>query len=167
MAESKVARTVAAELTNPAGNGARHNQMRSLILSLLEIALSPRAIFTQFRGMYDEEVTDSEIKEIIKWGLARIGKSSAAPLARPARTLSKEEAITKATAWLNGFEVDEPSLWDASQIRPCDGDDPLQDSILVLEHLYREHELVCINTRCSKVTLDAALSDLISRFSPR
>jgi hypothetical protein len=147
MAESKVAQFVAAELANPAGNGTRHSQMRSLILSLLEIALSPEAIFVQFRQMYDEDVPDSEIKGIIQWGLTRVGKNRTTKKDRQLGTLTKEQAIAKATAWLSGFSADEADLWDASLVRPGDCDEPGQDSILVLEHLYRSHELVCINTR--------------------
>jgi hypothetical protein len=147
MAESKVAQFVAGELANPAGNGARHSQMRSLMLSLLEIALSPEAIFMQFRQMYDEDVPDSEIKDIIKWGLTRVGKNRTTKKDREPRTLTKEQAIAKATAWLSGFNADEADLWDASLVHPGDCDEPGQDSILVLQHLYRAHELVCINTR--------------------
>jgi hypothetical protein len=147
MAESKVAQFVAAELANPAGNGARHDQMRSLILSLLEIALNPEAIFVQFRKMYDEDVPDSEIKDIISWGVARVGKNRTIKKDRPLKTLTKEQAITKTTAWLSGFRADERDLWDASGVRPSDCDEPAHDSILVLEHLYRAHELVCVNTR--------------------
>jgi hypothetical protein len=66
MSESKIAQSVAAELSNPAGSGGRHSQMKTVILSLLEIGLSPRAIFAQFRGMYDLEVEDSEIESIIE-----------------------------------------------------------------------------------------------------
>jgi hypothetical protein len=49
--QSKTAQTVAAALANPAGSGGRHQQMKSLVLSLLEIGLSDKAIFTQFRSM--------------------------------------------------------------------------------------------------------------------
>jgi hypothetical protein len=147
MAESKVARFLAAQLANPAGNGARHDQMRSLILSLLEIALTPEAIFVQFREMYDEDVPDSEIQDIIKWGLARVGKNRTIKKDRPVASLTKEEASKKALSWLDGFRADERDLWDASLVRPGDYDEPAQDSILVLEQLYRAHELVCINTR--------------------
>ena len=147
MSESKVAQFVAGELANPAGNGARHDQMRSLILSLLEIALCQEAIFTQFRKMYDEDVPDSEIKNIIEWGVARVGKNKTVRKDRTASGLTKEEARQKALSWLDGFRADERDLWDASLVRPGDSDELSHDSILVLEHLYRAHELVCINTR--------------------
>src|SRR5262245_51054473 len=123
MAESKFGQFVAAELANPAGNGARHAQMRSLVLSLLEIALSPQAIFVQFRQMYDEDVPDSEIEDIIKWGVARVGRGAAAKQDRPPRWLTQQEAIKRAREWLGGFQIDEVDLWEASQIRPQDGDD--------------------------------------------
>jgi hypothetical protein len=79
------------------------------------------------------------------------------PCAEPAQERAKEltgltpaEATSKALAWLNGFQVDEASLWDASKVRlqdDSDPDAPSRDSILVLQHLYREHELITINTR--------------------
>ena len=150
MSESVVAQSVAAELTNPATSGARHNQMKSVVLSLLEIGLSSAAIFVQFRGMYDNDVEDSEIEEIIEWGVNRKDKSSGRQTEQKSRTpsvLTAEEAIAKAAAWLDGFEINESDLWDASQIRPGDGDDPSKDALLLLSHLYREHELVTINAR--------------------
>ena len=147
VSESKVAQSVQAELTNPAGNGGRHSQMRSTILSLLEIGLSARAIFVQFREMYDDDVLDSEIEAIIQWGLARIRKSPETSQSRPRSVLTASEAIAKATAWLDGFEIHEADLWHASLIRPGDDDPPSHDSILLLEHLYRAHELVTINIR--------------------
>jgi hypothetical protein len=121
--------------------------MCSLILSLLEIALSPQAIFVQFRQMYDEDVSDSEIKDVIKWGVARVGKNGTIKKERPLCALTKEQAQEKALSWLDGFSVDEADLWDASVVRPGDSDEPAHDSILMLEHLYRAHELISINTR--------------------
>jgi hypothetical protein len=147
MSESKIAQSVAAELSNPAGSGARHSQMKTVILSLLEIGLSARAIYTQFRGMYDEEIADSEIEAIIKWGVHRKGKSTTAPQSRPPTILTSEEATAKATAWLDGFAIDDSDLWDASEIRAGDEDDASRDSLLLLEHRYHAHELVTINAR--------------------
>ena len=147
VSESKVAQSVAAELTHPAGSGARHRQMRSVVLSLLEIGLSARAIFVQFRGMYDADLKDQEIEDIIEWGVKRNDKIPSKVQSQKAPVLTPEEAIAKATTWLDGFEIDEADLWDASQIRPGDGEDPFKDSLLVLEHLYHPQEFVCINTR--------------------
>jgi hypothetical protein len=147
MSESKVAQSVAAELTNPAGSGARHSQMKTVILPLLEIGLHPRAVFAQFRGMYDSEVEDSEIESIIEWGLNRKEKNPAVPQSRPPTALTASEAIAKATAWLDGFTIDDSDLWDASEIRPGDEDGPSSDSILLLAHRYQAHELVTINSR--------------------
>jgi hypothetical protein len=150
MSESKIAQSVAAELSNPAGSGGRHSQMKTVILSLLEIGLSPRAIFAQFRGMYDLEVEDSEIESIIEWGVNRKDKSSdlqTEPQNRLPATLTSEEATAKATAWLDGFAIDDADLWHASQIRPGDGDSPSLDSLLLLEHRYQAHELITINCR--------------------
>jgi hypothetical protein len=98
--------------------------------------------------MYDDDVLDSEIQAIIQWGLARIKQDSPMPQSRSrAATLTAPEAIANATAWLDGFEIDEAALWDASQIRSEEGGDPSHDSILLLDYLYRADELVTINIR--------------------
>jgi hypothetical protein len=148
MSESKVAQSVAEALTNPAAAGKRHNQMKSLVLSLIEIGLRDEPIFAQFRSMYSADVPDSEIKRIIAWGRKRATKNANAVQVSPeAISLTPADICEKAKAWLDGFEVDEASLWDASHIRPEDDADPGRDSLLILQHLYHPHELVCINTR--------------------
>lgn len=64
-------RCVRGELTQPAAAGGRHAQMLYVIIPLLEIGLSEKAIFQQFRGMYAADVTDQEITNIIEWGEQR------------------------------------------------------------------------------------------------
>ena len=148
--KSSVAQSIAAALKNPAGSGSRHSQMKSVVLSLFEIGLSEEAVFAQFRGMYGSDVNDSEIESIIAWAKKRIdsnGKPGGRTPTKKTPELSPDEASTRALRWLKGFECDEASLWDASQIRPEDNADFSHDSLLVLAHLYRPNELVCINTR--------------------
>ena len=74
--------------------------------------------------MYDDDLKDSEIKEIIEWGIKKNDKSPTKSQSKPLTAITPEEACAKALAWLDGFEIDEADLWDASQIRPGDGDDP-------------------------------------------
>jgi hypothetical protein len=146
--KSPVARSVAAELKNPAGDGDRHSQMKRIIVPLFEMGLSDEAIFAQFRGMYEGDVKDSEIKSLITWAKRRLGNNqSGGTPTKKAPKLSSDEANARALLWLKGFECDEASLWDASQIRPEDGASVALDSLLVLTHLYRPDELVCINVR--------------------
>jgi hypothetical protein len=143
-----------------AAAGGRHRQMLSLVCHLLEAGLNDEAVFAQFRGMYEYDLPDLEIRQIIAWGRQRIGYGPAAatdkankttaarPAARPAASLTREQAGAAALEWLEGFECDEASLWDASQFRPEDGAGPDKDSLLLLQFLYRPHELVTINTCC-------------------
>src|SRR6516164_7931065 len=49
--------------------------MRSLILSLLEVGLSCCAMSRQFRGMYGEDLPDSEVEAITKRSVAKASKS--------------------------------------------------------------------------------------------
>jgi hypothetical protein len=149
--KSPIARSVAAALKNPAGSGGRHRQMKSVVLSLFEIGLSDDAIFAQFRAMYGADVKNSEIESVIGWAKKRIDNNQNPDNKNPARPrkleLSPDEANARALRWLDKFECDEASLWDASQIRPADDADVARDSLLVFDHLYRADELVCINTR--------------------
>jgi hypothetical protein len=140
--------TVLEALANPASEGHRHTQMKRMVLPLIRFGLKDAAIFAQFREMYESDVPDSEIKNIINWGRKRVGENSttAQPRSKPGE-LTLNEAQEKALAWLNGFKIDEASLWEASQIRPSNDGHSSEDAILLFEYLYRPEELVCINTR--------------------
>jgi hypothetical protein len=148
--KSPIAQSVAAALKNPANSGNRHSQMKSVVISLFEIGLSDAAVFTQFRGMYGADVKDSEIESIIAWAQKRLANNANPGGGTPTKAkieLTPDEANTRASHWLKRFECDEASLWHASEIRPEDDSPVSHDSLLVLTHLYRPSELVCINTR--------------------
>ena len=56
-----------AEITSPAPHGQRHEQMKRVALPLLGAGLTPEATFVQLRGMYESDVSDREIRDIITW----------------------------------------------------------------------------------------------------
>src|SRR6516165_1523848 len=59
------------ELASPAPRGQRHEQMKNVVLPLLGAGLMPDAVFTQLRGMYEADVSDGEIRNIIAWALSK------------------------------------------------------------------------------------------------
>jgi hypothetical protein len=142
--ESKVATSIRVELTNPASEGERHPQMLRIVIPLLEIGLKDEVVFAQFREMYGADVSDSEIRDLINWAKRKLGQQTGGTSSSKRRVASADEALKNARAYLDGFEIDEASLWDASKIRPTEN--WAQDSILFLENFYRPLELVSINT---------------------
>jgi hypothetical protein len=160
MSEIQIPRSTQEALSNPAATGARHSQMTKHVLSLLGSGLSAEAVFSQFRSMYGPDVFDSEIRAIVNWGVSQnpgpprppwsysSGNrgSQRSPTHTPTRIAKGAEAIANVTRWLDGFECDEAGLWEASQIRPPDGADWRQDSVLWLATLHAPRELVSVNT---------------------
>jgi hypothetical protein len=130
------------ELRNPAGSGQRHHQIKATIMQMIEVGLSDPAIFQQYRGMYDADLSDDEIWALIKWGRNRVGQKVPAKVSH--RKATPEKIITRALQWLDGFHVDKTDLWHASQIYP--GEDPTLDSLLYLS-LFRPDAMLNINCR--------------------
>src|SRR5438132_11345668 len=60
-----------AELVSPAPRGQRHEQMKSIILPLLGAGLTPDAVFVQLRTMYEPDVRDREIHDLITWAVSK------------------------------------------------------------------------------------------------
>jgi hypothetical protein len=117
---SPTARSLAAELQNPAAPGERHSQIKKTIMPLIELGLCDAAIFAQYRGMYEADFPDSEIEALIKWGRARAAPSGKQSYHRPTRKalkLSAEQKIQNAIEWLGGFRIDPADLWEASPVR--------------------------------------------------
>lgn len=167
MSEIQIPRSTQEALANPAASGARHSQMTGLVLPLLGAGLSEEAVFWQFRAMYGKDVSDSEIRAIVKWGVSQnpgppgppgpkaVGlKGVGLSGERRSRMAKGAEAIANVTKWLDGFECEEVDLWDASQIRPLDGADWCQDSVLWLQTLHAPRELVSLNANY-KIRIDS------------
>src|SRR5262249_18067325 len=60
-----------AEIASPAPHGQRHDQMRKVVLPLLGAGLTPEAVFVQLRGMYEADVSDREIRDIVRWAVLK------------------------------------------------------------------------------------------------
>src|SRR6266699_4410725 len=60
-----------AELQTPAPPGCRHEQMKKLVLPLLGLGLTEEAVFVQLRAMYDQDVSDREIRDLITWAASK------------------------------------------------------------------------------------------------
>jgi hypothetical protein len=145
MSQSKIATSIREELTTPASEGGRHAQMSRIVIPLLEIGLEENVVFAQFREMYDpESLPDSEIEAVLSWAKRKRGQQIDEVRSSKRRVASLGEALTNTRAYLDGFEIDQACLWDTSAIHPTE--DWNQDSILLLERLYRQEELVSINT---------------------
>jgi hypothetical protein len=101
-----------AELQTPSPPGYRHEQIKKLVLPLLGAGLTEEAVFWQLRAMYDPDVSNREIRDLITWAASKNPKpcSYARPRqtydapqpARPIRVTS-EEATAKAKEWLDEF----------------------------------------------------------------
>src|SRR5262249_18404210 len=84
------------------------------------------------------------IRGLINWAKRKLGQQTGEASRSKRRVASPEEALKNARAYLDGFEIDKASLWDASKIRP--GANWTEDSLLLLANFYRPTELVAINS---------------------
>jgi len=139
-----------AELANPAAPGARHEQARRVIFSLVAQRLCGEAIFVQVRGMYGPDFKDAEIWNLIKGAERRNPQPSGfrrylnSPAPRPALPVTKESAAAGVERFLKGFRCDEADLWDVSPWRPLE--DPALDALPLLAGLFYAGELVNVSS---------------------
>src|SRR6266699_673245 len=100
-----------AELATPAPRGQRHEQMKKIVLPLLANGLTPTAVFVQLREMYELDVSDGEICDLITWAAShnpqpcrcnwKSGRDHAQNLQRlvPERVTAKQ-AVANTQKWL-------------------------------------------------------------------
>jgi hypothetical protein len=139
-----------AELASPAPPGQRHEQIKKIILPLLGAGLTTEAVFAQLRSMYDSDVSDKEISDLISWGVSKnpqacvnnAGRSLHVP-AKP-KPITAEQAGANVERWLGSFRCDDCSLWHASPWRPLE--DWEFDSLPLLAALYGKDEHINIVT---------------------
>ena len=141
-----------AEIASPAPQGHRHEQMKKVSLPLLAAGLAPEAVFAQLRSMYEEDVTDREIRSVITWfalknptcGYPRkkgnVDVRNSPRLATP-QQVTTEKAIANAESWLGNFRCDECDLRNVSPWRPLE--DWCLDTLMLLAALYDKAE--CLN----------------------
>jgi hypothetical protein len=145
-----------AELSSPAPPGQRHEQMLKLVLPLLGAGLTPEAVFAQLRSMYASDVSDREIRDLIKSGIAKNPQPcgfrskpsnySAAnfhQVIKPER-VTAERAIANVEEWLGDFRCEEVDLWERSPWRPSD--DWRLDGAMLIAALYDKDDFVNVVT---------------------
>ena len=144
------------ELSSPAPRGQRHEQMLKLVLPLLGAGLTPEAVFVQLRGMYEPDVSDREIRDIITWaalknaqpcGYARKTDNFNAPNSPRLATLQRvtaEQATANAKEWLADFRCDECDLWHVSPWRPLE--DWRFDAVMLIAGLYDQNDFLNVVT---------------------
>jgi hypothetical protein len=145
-----------AEIASPAPRGQRHEQMKKVVLPLLGAGLTPEAVFVQLRTMYEPDVSDREIRDIITWaalknpqpcGYARKTANFNAPNSPRLVTLqhaTAEQAIGNAENWLGDFRCDECDLWHVSPWRPLD--DWHVDPLMLFAALYDKDDFLNVVT---------------------
>jgi hypothetical protein len=143
-----------AELASPAPRGQRHEQMKVLVLPLLGNGLTAEAVFAQLRSMYDSDVSDEEIRNIIDWAASKNPQPSgynqkihnARPLQMPVKPqpVTAQQSTANVKKWLGDFRPDECDLWHVSPWRPLEI--WKLDSLMLLASLYGNDEYVNIVT---------------------
>lgn len=140
-----------AELRSPAPAGQRHEQMKTVVLPLLGAGIAPEAVFAQLRGMYEPDVSDREVRDLIAWAISRnpqpcgyrCAPRNCTRSSKPER-VGAEQAALNAEKWLGGFRCNECDLWHVSPWRPLE--DWKQDSMQILAALYDKGERINIIT---------------------
>jgi hypothetical protein len=142
-----------AEIASPAPRGQRHEQMKKVILPLLGSGLTPEAVFVQLRAMYDLDVSDREIRDMILWASQKNPqpcgypkKNRNAPVSYSPRLpiperVTSAQAIRNAEDWLRDYRCDECDLWHASPWRPLE--DWRVDPLMLFAALYDKTD--CLN----------------------
>ena len=124
--------------------------------ALLGAGLTPEAVFVQLRGMYEPDVSDREIRDMITWaalknpqpcGYSRKTANFYAPnslrLAKVQR-VTAEQAISNIEKWLGNFRYDECDLWRVSPWRPLE--DWHVDPIMLFAALYDKDDFLNVVT---------------------
>ena len=150
-----IPRRTRAQLASPAPIGQRHEQIKRVVLPLLGAGLTPDAVFVQLRSMYEPDVSDREIRDLIEWAIAKNPQpcgngSSRNDNVRTLQVPEKPERVTAEQAWANvekwlgTFRSDQCDLWHVSPWRPLE--DWKLDSLMLLAALYGKDEHVNIVT---------------------
>jgi hypothetical protein len=144
------------ELASPAPCGQRHEQMKKVILPLLGAGLTPEATYVQLRGMYDPDVSDREIRDIIRWAASKNPQPCGYPLkdckfdphnsprSTPPQRITAEQAIGNTEKWLSDFRCDECSLWHVSPLRPLE--DWRVDGLMLFAAFYDKDDFLNVVT---------------------
>lgn len=144
--------STAQNLLNPAPPGERHNQMVKLALQLVRCGLVSDAIEIQFRDMYDYDVSDEEISDVVSWAEenanqprrpSKVMFASAKQQSAPADTRTGEQRVLERLA---GFRCTEDQVREASHL--TSSQTSLDEASAFLSALYDAKDLINIVTQC-------------------
>jgi len=147
-----IPRKTAERLAAPAVPGQRHTEMVKIAFGLISAHLPPEAVFQTLRPKYDLDVTDSEIRAVIRWAESRfqmeIGGGSfqhssryepkTAPFSRSKPITASEPPEIAVNRLLGDFGCEEADLWERSPMRLTDSFN--RDAQTLLTALYRPDE---------------------------
>jgi hypothetical protein len=139
------------KLEHPAPPGQRHEQIIRIALELARAGNAANEIFHTLRPRYDDDVTNLEIWDGIKWAMAQKGVEKRPSRYRgpqPQRTSAlagKTDPIARIKQVLKGFSCEETDLLEASPCRPLE--DWQFDSLMFLSTLYESAEQINIVTQ--------------------
>jgi len=151
-----IPRRTRAELASPAPRGQRHEQIKSVVLPLLGSGLSPGAVFVQLRSMYEPDVSDHEIRDLIGWAVSKgpwpcgysrnvcARKIPCLQRSPKPQRVTARQAIANAEKWLGPFRCDQGSLWHVSPWRPLE--DWRVDAVMLFAGLYDKEEHINVVT---------------------
>lgn len=144
--------SIAHNLLNPAAPGERHNQMIKLALSLLRWGLVPEAVEVQLRSMYDEDVSDDEISDILMWAEENADqplpprKTAVATPRQPPAPADSRTGEQRVLERLAGFRCTEDQLREAANLPS--GLTPHEEASAFLSTLYEAEDLVNVVADC-------------------
>jgi hypothetical protein len=126
--------------------------MKKIVLPLLGAGLTDEAVFVQLREMYEADVTDREIRDLIKWAISKNPQPCRAAnqdtkriqMGRASQRVTAEQAIGNVEKWLDGFRCDQCDLWHASPWYPPE--DWRLDGLMLFAALYDKADFVNIVT---------------------
>jgi len=149
-----IPRRTRAELPTPAPPGQHHHQALKVAISLLGQGLSADAVFSQLRGMYEKDLTDREIRDIITWAMSKSPHpcsglpvcrsfSPPAPVKEPG-CVTPEQAIRNAKVFLGNWHCTIANLWHRSPWRP--NENWLKDPSMLVAALYGPTDYINVVT---------------------
>jgi hypothetical protein len=134
------------EIQNPSQPGGRHHQAIRIAFSLLGQGLSEDAVFAQLRAMYERDVSDREIRDVVLWACGKKTQScgnvpvkSTAPV-----RVTPDEAKRNTEAFLNGWHCTIAQLWHASPWHPSE--DWRKDASQLIAALYEPNDNINVVT---------------------
>lgn len=143
--------STARKLLSPAHRGGRHDEMLGVAMSLMRCGLVSEAITIQLRAMYDSDVSDGEICDVVRWVASKLGNPASRQRISDERSagmvskkVSEEEIEENVNRFLGDFTF---SIEQLKKLSPCPPlEDWRYDSLMVLAGLFQNGEKVNIVT---------------------